>query len=154
MGAGTPNGGGSSKIGRGFLPLGTFDLKQRCAEWSPYDIKVPWERFECIGSDCCLIALAVIWCPKVSILQALLQVERAYWQTGTWHACAIFSPNQLQRKLRPTADSKDFIGCVNHSVHLISYTMLQKMLTPKPTPHLTLTLTSEIALKRKLPFRR
>ncbi|MGL6084264.1 MAG: hypothetical protein ACRC4N_18165, partial [Gammaproteobacteria bacterium] len=61
----------------------------------------------------------------------------------------------------PTADSKDFIGCVNHSVNLISYyTMLQKMLTPKPTPHLTLTLTSEIgymaglALKRKLQFRR
>ncbi len=70
-----------------------------------------------------------------------------------------FSSNQLQRKLRPTDDSKDFIGCVNHSVNLISYTMLQKMLTPKPTPHLTLTLTSEIgctagvALKRKLQFR-
>ncbi len=24
----------------------------------------------------------------------------------------IFSPNYFQRKLRPTADSKDFIGCV------------------------------------------
>ncbi len=98
MGAGTPKRGGSSKIGRGFLPL----------------------------------------------------TDRH----------AIFSSNQLQRKLRPTADSKDFIGCVNHSVNLISYTMLQKMLTPKPTPHLTLTLTSEIgctagfALKRKLQFRR
>ncbi len=39
-------------------------------------------------------------------------------------------------------------------VHLISYTMLQKMLTPKPTPHLTLTLTSEIGAERKLQFRR
>ncbi len=50
---------------------------------------------------------------------------------------------------------------VSITVNLMSYyTMLQKMLTPKPTPHLTLTLTSEIgctaglALKRKLQFRR
>ncbi len=63
-----------------------------------------------------------------------------------------FSPNQLQRKLRPTADSKDFIGCVNHSVNLISYTMLQKMLTPKPTPQLTLTLRSEIDAEKIIAF--
>ncbi len=42
-----------------------------------------------------------------------------------------FSSNQLQHKLRPTVDSKDFIGCVNHSVNLISYyTMLQKNANP------------------------
>ncbi len=29
-------------------PLGVFDLKQRWAEWSLYDIKVPRERFESI----------------------------------------------------------------------------------------------------------
>ncbi len=57
--------------------LGAFDLKQRCAEWSPYYIKVLRERFECIGSDCFLIALAVLWCHTVIILQALLQVEHA-----------------------------------------------------------------------------
>ncbi len=28
--------------------IGVFDFKWRCAEWSVYDIKVPWERFECI----------------------------------------------------------------------------------------------------------
>ncbi len=27
---------------------GVFDLKRRCAEWSVYDIKVPWELFESI----------------------------------------------------------------------------------------------------------
>ncbi len=63
-----------------------------------------------------------------------------------------FSPDQLQRKLHPTADSKDFIGCVNHSVDLISYTILQKMLTPKPTPHLTLNLTSEIGAEKIVAF--
>ncbi len=52
-----------------------------------------------------------------------------------------FSPNQLQRKLHPTDDSKDFIVCVNLSVHFLHYAT--KMLTPKPTPHLSLTLTSE-----------
>ncbi len=26
--------------------LGAFDLKRHCAEWSVYDIKVSWERFE------------------------------------------------------------------------------------------------------------
>ncbi len=59
--------------------LGAFDLKRRCTEWSLYDIKVPRERFECIGSDCFLIAVAVLWCHTVIILQVLLQVERAYW---------------------------------------------------------------------------
>ncbi len=53
-----------------------------------------------------------------------------------------FSPKQIQRKLHPTDDSKDFIGCVNHSVNFLHYAT--KGLTPKPTPHLTLTLTSEI----------
>ncbi len=37
------------------------------------------------------------------------------------------------------------------NVNLISYTMLQKMLTSKPTPHLTLTLTSEIGAEEKVP---
>ncbi len=77
-------------------------------------------------------------------------VASSHWQTGTWHACTIFSPNQLQRKLCPTADSKDFIGCVDHSVNLFSYTMLQKMQPSKPTPHLTLTLTSEIGAEKKV----
>ncbi len=42
---------------------GALDLKQRWAEWSPYDIKVParaiWKQ-----SD--RIALAVLWCHKVT----------------------------------------------------------------------------------------
>ncbi len=50
--------------------LGAFDLKQCWAEWSPYDIKVPWERFECIGSDCFLISLTVLWCHTVIILRS------------------------------------------------------------------------------------
>ncbi len=53
------------------IPLiDAFDLKQRWAECSPYDIKVPRERFECIGSDCFLIALAVLWCHTVIILRS------------------------------------------------------------------------------------
>ncbi len=56
--------------------LCAFDLKQRSAEWSPYDIKVPRERFECIWTDCFLIALAVI---QWSFCAALLQVEHTYY---------------------------------------------------------------------------
>ncbi len=52
-----------------------------------------------------------------------------------------FSPNQLQHKLRPTTDSKDYIGCQSVLI-LNSYTILQ-------TPHLTLTLTSEIGAETK-----
>ncbi len=50
--------------------IGAFDLKRRCAECSPYDIKVPREWFECIGSVCSLIALAVLWCHTVNILRS------------------------------------------------------------------------------------
>ncbi len=32
--------------------VGAFDLKRRCTEWSVYDIKVPREPFESIGSIC------------------------------------------------------------------------------------------------------
>ncbi len=77
--------------------IGAFDLKQRCAEWSPYDIKVPREWFECIGSVCSLIALAVLWCHTVIILRsaALLQVERAlchYWCLSVMcRVCHVFS---------------------------------------------------------------
>ncbi len=39
---------------------GSFDFKRRCTEWSVYDIKVPREPFESIGSVCSLIALAVL----------------------------------------------------------------------------------------------
>ncbi len=40
---------------------------------------------------------------------------------------------------------------VSITVNLMSYyTMLQKMLTPKPTPHLTLTLTCEIGAEKKV----
>ncbi len=31
--------------------IGTFDFKRRCTEWSVYDIKVPREPFESIGSE-------------------------------------------------------------------------------------------------------
>ncbi len=34
--------------------------KRRCTEWSVYDIKVPREPFESIGSVCSLIILAVL----------------------------------------------------------------------------------------------
>ncbi len=44
------------------MPIGVFDFKRCCTEWSVYDIKVPWEPFENIGSICSLIALAVLWC--------------------------------------------------------------------------------------------
>ncbi len=66
---------------------------------------------------------------------------QTHWKTGTWHTCTIFSPNQLQHKLRPADDSKDFIGCVNHNVNFLHYST--KLLTHKNTHHLTLTLTSE-----------
>ncbi len=78
------------------------------------------------------------------------KIGRGFLPLTDRHMTRMQDFNQLQRKLRPTADSKDFIGCVNHSVNLISYTMLQKMLTPKPTPHLSLTLTSEIGAEKKV----
>ncbi len=40
--------------------LGAFDFKRRCTERSVYDIKIPREPFESIGSICSLIALAVL----------------------------------------------------------------------------------------------
>ncbi len=30
------------------MPIGVFDFKRRCTEWSVYDIKVPREKFESI----------------------------------------------------------------------------------------------------------
>ncbi len=46
-----------------------FDFKWRCIEWSVYDIKVPREPFESIGTICSLIALAVLWCHTLTILR-------------------------------------------------------------------------------------
>ncbi len=67
-----------------------LDLKQRCAEWSPYDIKVPREWFECIGSVCSLIALAVLWCHTVSFLRSAAssqtrpELTDVMWFHVTW----------------------------------------------------------------------
>ncbi len=120
-----------------------------CGTLMPH-VTVTWRRRR-FKSDKFSNWHALLQVSRRSVFMALHEVEHTYWQTGTWHACAFLSSNQLQRKLRPTADSKYFIGCVNHSVNLISYyTMLQKRLTPKPTPHLTLTLTSEIGTEKKV----
>ncbi len=48
--------------------IGAFDFKRRCTEWSVYDIKVPREPFESIGSIGSLIALSVLWCHTLTIL--------------------------------------------------------------------------------------
>ncbi len=103
MGAGTPKRGGSSKIGRGFLPL----------------------------------------------------TDRHMTRMRNFFLPINFSPNSAPQLILK------IVFVVSITVNLMSYyTRLQKMLTPKPTPHLTLTLTSEIgckaglALKRKLQFRR
>ncbi len=50
------------------MAIGVFDLKRRRAEWSVYDIKVPLEWLESIGTVCSLIALAVLWCHTLIIL--------------------------------------------------------------------------------------
>ncbi len=110
------------------------------------------------GPRCC----AVLMCFLLHYSQGLnwegyncsLEISKTGWelQNRAWlppidrqahdkHA-QFFSPKQIQRKLHPTADSKDVIGWVNHSVHFLHYAT--KVLTPKPTPYLTLTLTSEI----------
>ncbi len=45
-----------------FKVIGAFDFKRCCIEWSVYDIKVPREPFESMGTTCSLIAPAVFWC--------------------------------------------------------------------------------------------
>ncbi len=52
------------------MALGAFDFNRRCTEWSVYDIKVPREPFESIGSVCSLIALAILWCHTLTILRS------------------------------------------------------------------------------------
>ncbi len=42
------------------VTLDAFNFKRRGAEWSVYDIKVPREPFESIGSICSFIALTVL----------------------------------------------------------------------------------------------
>ncbi len=66
----------SNVIYSGMLHKVCSTLNQRRAEWSVYDIKVPQEWFESIGSVCSLIALAVLWCHTLIILP--LHVEHTY----------------------------------------------------------------------------
>ncbi len=49
----------------------------------------------------------------------------------------------------PTEDAA-FRLRIGHSVNFLHYAT--KMLTPKPTPHLTLTLTSEIGAEKIVAF--
>ncbi len=63
------------------LTIGAFDLKQHFAEWSRYEIK-PRERFECIGSDCFLITLAVLLMSYILVIilrSAASSRTRLYW---------------------------------------------------------------------------
>ncbi len=55
--------------------LGAFDLKQRCAEWSPYDKKA-------VGSYAFELLSRYFDVIRWSFCSALLQIERAYWKSA------------------------------------------------------------------------
>ncbi len=59
--------------------LGVFDFKRRCTEWSVYDIKVPREPFESIGSSALLLLSRYFDVIHWPFCAAPLKVERAFY---------------------------------------------------------------------------
>ncbi len=71
-----------------FPLLGTFDLKQRCAEWSPYDIKYRESDKKAVGSYAFESFSRYFDVIRWSFCAALLQVECTYW---FFVSCVMFS---------------------------------------------------------------